>query len=280
MLRYVHWVKETPTEHTKFTLFPQLPTECRDKIWEFSLPAPRIVYPRWKEVHFDRTNPTAGHACLPVYLGPKYNAQLGRSIRSTCRDSRSVLQLYYHALKQVQNIEPPRSLHKDEFTAQIKREGPVWIDGRRDTLVLETALLEVLDRKSLKIDVSRIRNIALETLASDFSSLRPTERLSPYLYPNTANPKETIWHRFQQVAPDLKTFSLMCIDDSVHDSRKDNGNPFSGRKGEMVLLDMEDQGLRDCRRHLRARKDHPKLITSRKPKNFPGLKHREPIWLI
>lgn len=118
--------------------------------------------------------------------------------------------------------------------------------------MFEETLLEVLDaNESFIAALSGIRHIALETPISEYSP-DSNQKILYCLYPSATDSEATIWHRIQQAASQLETFSIMYTDKTVHAGQLHNDNPFSLTKGEIILLDMEDQRLLESTRPLRT----------------------------
>jgi hypothetical protein len=139
------------SRNQRFTLFPALPKELRDQIWEDALPGPRFVEIGWKLWTEELEDGTVVDYCKCISNNDR------PAMLHTCHDSREI------ALKVL----------RLSFTDDLNY--PVYFDISRDTLVFHSfATLCLFLRNSgnpRPFQEGRIPIIALDLAASSMTDL-------------------------------------------------------------------------------------------------------------
>jgi len=133
-----------------FSPFSRLPPELRVRIWKLALPDPRIV--QSKLLYPPDTAGTLMNIKHTLSYGGEH---LGEEHLSMCRESRQVFMENYH------QISVQGAGGNTTFSVTSDPLGNQYIDGRRDTLVLDVVQLEKLGRYGYSLDLSRLENVAL-----------------------------------------------------------------------------------------------------------------------
>lgn len=156
---------------TIFHKFPDLPPELRRKIWKLALPDPRVVV-------FEFHDNAAQKECYIKLSHPQHHIDLDQEI--TCKERQEVFlsnyrQIYICNLWTIHDTQKP-------FAYTNQR-----IDGKRDTLVIGFADIQMLESMGIWLDLSVIRNLGLQGgpdyshEGTDFSMLAFAKAICPKL---------------------------------------------------------------------------------------------------
>jgi hypothetical protein len=188
----IKWPENIHNPEGTFKLFKWLPTELRDMIWEFALPAPRVVSLRLRRYP------------LPPHYGIGYFFHFGLEGALTegripgyqhllsCKESASVFLAKYHKI-QVHRSPFLRTIHWAPQWPSFVVGPKGYVDGNRDTLLITGTMIWDLAQFVLRPDLHRIKRLAIQRTIVPAASL--------YTFPSV----EEI---ALEICPRLKTLSI------------------------------------------------------------------------